>query len=252
MFSMIMGKGGLDDLGATMWGQTELSCFDDGQHGVWGMSYKYHASSIVFQERNMLRMYDIAYDGYSAGKDATILDWSSREDVDRFIRADNNLSQAYNGPSIVVIPLPGNLNSLPSPLPIGNMRNITELQNGHQLATADLFVEDMQGFTKRVGDRIGAQDKDGVYNAVSFAFDMLHMHRNSAAPKCAAMASLENEATSVRFAYSGTYSHKLDAEQVWTEMHGCGHHGPDAVGKASERNGKGFRVMGVPSAMRIV
>ena len=38
MLGMIMGKGGsVDDLGATLWGQTELSCFDDGQHGVWGM-----------------------------------------------------------------------------------------------------------------------------------------------------------------------------------------------------------------------
>ena len=37
MLGIIMGKGGsIDDLGATLWGQTELSCFDDGQHGVWG------------------------------------------------------------------------------------------------------------------------------------------------------------------------------------------------------------------------
>ena len=38
MLGVIMGKGGsVDDLGATIWGQTELSCFDDGQHGIWGM-----------------------------------------------------------------------------------------------------------------------------------------------------------------------------------------------------------------------
>ena len=38
MLGMFMGKGGsIEDLGATLWGQTELSCFDDGQHGVWGM-----------------------------------------------------------------------------------------------------------------------------------------------------------------------------------------------------------------------
>ena len=42
MLGLIIGKGRLDDLGATLWGQTELSCFDDGQHGIWGMSYKYH------------------------------------------------------------------------------------------------------------------------------------------------------------------------------------------------------------------
>ena len=252
MFSMIMGKGGLDDLGATMWGQTELSCFDDGQHGVWGMSYKYHASSIVFQERNMLRMYDIAYDGYSAGKDATILDWASDADVNRFVRADNNLAQAYNGPSIVVIPLASAVNSLPSPLPLGNLRNFAQQASAHQLVTADLFVEDMQGFIGRVEDRIGSEHKDHVFDSISVAYDLLNMHRNSAAAKCAAMASLENECTVLRVAYSGTYQHKLDKDNTWTELYGCGHHGPDMVGKASERNGKGMRTIGMPQAMRIV
>ena len=33
-----MGRGGSDDLGNTLWGQTELSCYDDSFHGVWGMS----------------------------------------------------------------------------------------------------------------------------------------------------------------------------------------------------------------------
>ena len=31
--------GGADELGATFWGQTELSVYDDTQHGIWGMSY---------------------------------------------------------------------------------------------------------------------------------------------------------------------------------------------------------------------
>ena len=84
MLGIILGKGGsIDDLGgtchsisefqkkkfekkkkkliffftATLWGQTELSCFDDGTHGVWGMSYKYHASAVVFNERNLIRLW---------------------------------------------------------------------------------------------------------------------------------------------------------------------------------------------------
>ena len=38
MLGVIMGRGGSDDLGNTLWGQTELSCYDDSFHGVWGMS----------------------------------------------------------------------------------------------------------------------------------------------------------------------------------------------------------------------
>lgn len=35
MLAAILGRGGIDDLGATFWGQTELSCYDDSMHGVW-------------------------------------------------------------------------------------------------------------------------------------------------------------------------------------------------------------------------
>jgi len=33
MLAAIIGRGGMQHLGATLWGQTELSVFDDGQHG---------------------------------------------------------------------------------------------------------------------------------------------------------------------------------------------------------------------------
>ena len=242
MLGIIMGKGGsVDDLGATLWGQTELSCFDDGQHGVWGMSYKYHASAIVFNERNLLRMWDVSYDGYVGGKDTSILDWGSDSDVSRFIKADNNLASPFNGPSILVLPLPTKVHTLPSPIPIANLVNTVLSTNAHSLATADLFVEDMQGFLNRVAEKVGDEHIDGLRNVVSVAYDMLHMHRNSAAAKCAGLATCENEATLVRLAYGGTYHYKLERESNWVEIFGCGHHGPDFVGKASERNGKGMR-----------
>jgi len=53
MLGVIIGRGGIDHLGATLWGQTEMSVFDDGQHGVWGMTYKYHEPAIVFNEHNL-------------------------------------------------------------------------------------------------------------------------------------------------------------------------------------------------------
>ena len=116
-------------MGATLWGQTELSVFDDGQHGIWGMSYKYHERAIVFNEKNLLRMWDVAYDGatralrpvletvglsqtythacrcagYCGGKDCSILDWGSTEQVKRFTQADSHLNRPYDGPSIVVV-----------------------------------------------------------------------------------------------------------------------------------------------------
>jgi len=40
MLAAILGRGGSEELGNTFWGQTELSCYDDSMHGIWGMSYK--------------------------------------------------------------------------------------------------------------------------------------------------------------------------------------------------------------------
>ncbi len=39
MLGIIMGRGGLDELGATFWGQTELSCYDDSMHGELFVGY---------------------------------------------------------------------------------------------------------------------------------------------------------------------------------------------------------------------
>lgn len=47
MLGVILGRGGINELGATFWGQTELSCYDDSMHGIWGMSYKYHERAMV-------------------------------------------------------------------------------------------------------------------------------------------------------------------------------------------------------------
>ena len=245
---------------------------------------------MVFNERNLIRLWDISYDGYVGGKDASILDWGSDSDLGRFIRADNNLSMPYGGPSIVVLPIPTKVHTLPSPLPIANLVNRTLSSNAHALATADLFVEDMTSFLNRTAEKTGSEHIDGIQNAISVAYDMLHLHRNSAASKCAGLASMENEATLVRLAYGGTYSYKLSTEANWNDISGlfpfasscfscfllfqsvatgayylgidnmppfsagCGHHGPDYVGAASVRSGKGVRYSGggAPRPVQIV
>jgi hypothetical protein len=38
MLAVIFGRGGgPEELGATFWGQTDLSCYDDSQHGIRGL-----------------------------------------------------------------------------------------------------------------------------------------------------------------------------------------------------------------------
>jgi hypothetical protein len=103
MLTVIAGRGGTQELGATFWGQTELACYDDAQHGIWGMSYKYHERAIVTNERNLIRMFDVAFDGYSGGMDTDI---AKIKELDAF--TDNTYSNdpRYTGPSVIAMHFP--------------------------------------------------------------------------------------------------------------------------------------------------
>ena len=120
----------------------------------------------------------------------------------------------------MVLPLPTKLHTIPSPLPVANLVNTILSSNAHTLATADLFVEDLTSFLDRTAEKTGSEHIDGLRNSVSVAYDILHMHRNSASSKCAGLATMENEATLVRLAYGGTYSYKLTSEVNWNDISG--------------------------------
>ncbi len=104
---------GPDELGATFWGQTELSVYDDTQHGIWGMSYKYHERVIVTNERNLIRVFDVVFDGYCGGCDSRIMQWNSK-DIGHFQQSTIDTTRPYSGPSMVVFALPPHSNSFDS------------------------------------------------------------------------------------------------------------------------------------------
>ncbi|KAJ1467076.1 hypothetical protein T484DRAFT_1756142 [Baffinella frigidus] len=114
MLGVVMGRGGKDDLGATFWGQTELSVYDDGMHGKWGMSYKYHERAIVLNEKNLMRCWDVAFNGYNGGCDDTFMTWGDRES--NFRDSCNNLDKPYDGPSICCMIFPAGQKTWPNPI----------------------------------------------------------------------------------------------------------------------------------------
>lgn len=105
MLGVIVGRGGTQELGATFWGQTELSCYDDAQHGLWGMSYKYHERAMVTNERNMIRMFDIAFDGYVGGMDSDVMRWDD-DSVNQYLKDTYDVDVPFGGPSMIVLPFP--------------------------------------------------------------------------------------------------------------------------------------------------
>jgi len=241
MLGVIIGRGGIDHLGATMWGQTEMSVFDDGQHGVWGMTYKYHERAIVFNERNLHRVWDVAYDGYVGGKDMSLIDMNNDREIDQFIEDSNNFNSEYQGASTFVLGLSNSQGYLPSPLLLTDYEN----PNINALATADMMINDIDSYSRKMIKKVDMATSANLKNEISKAYQKLQMSNNQQVVKDATMASSSNECTNCRLMYQGTstwsYSNAPDKNVT-----GSGHHGVDYTRVAAVRNGKQLAATSAP------
>ena len=254
MLGVIMGRGGSEELGCTFWGQTELSCYDDSFHGVWGMSYKYHERALVTNERNMIRLWDVAYDGYNGGKDDSVVNWTD-EAPNRsriFNRYATDMSVPYQGPSLMVMRFkvdrtsPNYKSYWPSPIVFHDKylnqeppklspdpESIYVVQNEQmRVFNSDVYREQYRLYLQRMPD-----------------FSYFHQVR-----KPPGNASIDMETTQNAFAFQGTFRLKrLDCPGNAEETLGSGHHGPDYVGVAMLRAGKGVKPESkAPSLYRMI
>ena len=254
MLGVILGRGGSEELGSTFWGQTELSCYDDSFHGVWGMSYKYHERALVTNERNMIRLWDVAYDGYNGGKDDSVVNWTD-EAPNRprlFNRYATDMSVPYQGPSLMVMRFkvdktnPNYKSYWPSPIVFHDKylnqeppklspdpESIYIVQNEQmRVFNSDIYREQYRMYLQRMPD-----------------FSYFHQVR-----KPPGNASIDMETTQNALAFQGTFRIKrTDSPGSAEETLGSGHHGPDYVGVAMLRAGKGVKPEAkAPSLYRMI
>ena len=243
MLGIILGLGG-NDLGNTLWGQTELSVYDDSMHGVWGMSYKYHERAIVFNEKNLIRLWDVAYDGYIGGKDDTHVEWTSTTDCSRFKNATMDVTENYRGQSMMVMAFVHSDQAAQEqhlkrnwPSPIVFYDSVQESE-GSALLPADqdnLHMIDASEF--RVFNNELYASSYSAYHQLMPNFKSLTLVR-----KNAGQSAVDQETPSEMLAFQGTMRVRTKGSMGYTEILGSGHHGPDYVGIASVRDGKGQKV----------
>ena len=222
---------------------------------VWGMSYKYHARAMVFNERNLIRLWDVCYDGYNGGKDDTYVRWSDEAPgADRpFNSAVTDMSTPYTGPSLMVMrfkvdrsgrdyrmnwPSPivfhdKNLNSDEPPRLSPDPESIYVLQDANmRVFNMEPYREQYRAYLQRMPD-----------------FSYFHMTR-----KPPGQASVDMESAQNALAFQGTYTIRYrDGARPPETVSGSGHHGPDFVGCAAIRAGKGSKAApSAPQTMRMV
>jgi hypothetical protein len=244
MLGVIMGRGGgPEELGCTFWGQTELSCYDDAQHGIWGMSYKYHERAIVTNEKNLIRVYDVCFDGYCGGNDSRILKWESK-DLEIFKSKASGYTEAYDGPSMLVMALPpdsNRLQSFPNPMIVHQTIN-----------TQQSCIPDRNLRSNNYADHApylitNSNIQTMVYGYYYRAAGMDEWQHSNQSP---GHLTYQNETDPYMYSFHGHMATFLDGHKE--EMQGSGHLGPNFVGVASVREGRGMMPRGMPSLTHLV
>ena len=248
MLGVIMGRGGTQELGSTFWGQTELSCYDDAQHGIWGMSYKYHERAIVTNERNLIRVYDVAFDGYNGGLDQTAVNWSDPDSCKRFREATYARDRPYNGPSMLVMSLPCNpaARHKPFPNPIVFHTNV----NGRVVPDSEgqFPRNDHMVFSQKNASHLNEAKVEAYMRALGMTqWASLDLSNRPAGENC-----VSNETSSNMLAFQGDmkiYDHHMEIGHI----RGSGHLGPSYIGVASVREGRGLMTaVGQPTPYRMI
>jgi hypothetical protein len=247
MLGIILGQSG-DSLGNTLWGQTELSVYDDAQHGVWGMSYKYHERAIVFNEKNLIRLWDIAYDGYNGGKDDTFVDWTNDRDVEKWKEDTNDVTRDYHGKSMVVM----GFFHFPTAPYLEQRR-----QHFRSNWPSPIVWYQRQARNQQVVGAVGAENQNTidltefqVFNPQLYPTYTFYEHffrgfgELYATRKTASLASQEDETQVDCLAFQGTMKVRGRDGMQYDTVNGSGHHGLDYVGVSSVRAGKGYKMMG--------
>ena len=252
MLGIILGRGGgPEELGATFWGQTELSCYDDAQHGIWGMSYKYHERAMVINEKNLIRVFDVCFDGYCGGNDARIMNWS-KEGVEEFRTATTNLTTAYTGPSMVVMALPRYKNvfsAFPNPLvwhPY--VPDATRLRTHPDRGGTPSTVAAYCPFAHSEHNT-DQQLRHSVYSMYYQALGLQSWNQLQT-PLDPGHAAYSNETDPYVFSFQGHMTSIWDGNRE--ETHGSGHLGSNFVGVASVREGRGMLPRGKPMLAHLV
>jgi len=224
----------------------------------------------VFNEKNLIRMWDIAYDGYNGGKDDTYVNWldvddeSARYGPRAFKEATLDLTKNYRGPSMMVMAFVHNRSRLnddgrnvydqhfrrnwPSPIVFYDTYDRQAGQQQAEVLPIDydnvqsVNVEEFRVFNNEL-----YEDSYRAYRSMMPEFRTMHISR-----KTAGQSSADAETATDCLAFQGSMRIKEGGALI-QEIQGSGHHGPDYVGIASVRAGKGQKVAGqAPAPYRLV
>jgi len=131
------------------------------------------------------------------------------------------------------------------PSPIVYYDNLSSNVKSLPLDFDNIHVAETEGF-RVFNKKIYQNAYQHYFNKMPDFFQLHKVRKN------AAIAAVENEVSSDALAFQGSMRVLNESGHVIEEIHGSGHHGPDFVGAASLRAGKGYKINTQPTLQRLI
>jgi hypothetical protein len=214
---------------------------------------------MVTNEKNLIRVYDVAFDGYNGGMDQKFLNWNNPADLENFREKTHERRGPYTGPSFLVMALPHDdkksHKTLPNPMVFWTAESINIASPEDSSANiTDIEQHDYFNFANSAQHRLEPNnrnnyvDKNQMSSAVQQrAYDVYRKQLNvenwtslAQTARSAGENCITNEAESRLMAFEGTMKVYTDTGNLIQDLRGSGHLGPSYPGVASIREGKGI------------
>jgi len=205
------------------------------------MSYKYHERAMVLNERNLVRCWDVAFNGYNGGNDDRIMQFKNADSVNKFRNDVADVSKPYCGDSIMVMSFKhASLRRYSNPLVFQNPElgsDTIHIDPDNVHAVYDSTME-LITHTKFEDDALASYLRWKDYSELMPPFRQITGSQNGAGHN----SNDEVTATSA-LAFQGTCKVHITNTSGAPRLecqNGSGHLGPSYVGVASVREGKGL------------
>ena len=217
---------------------------------------RYHERAIVTNERNMIRVFDVAFDGYNGGMDQSNVDWGSPSSTQAFMQNTFNRSQAYHGDSMLVMAFPHHEQTSKKSWPNPIMFQPKDSGNSNpdpEKSAPPANTKEHVVFNNDINPVYCTKDQQNKYEEYMQALGMSYWTTPDISNRPAGDCCIGNETSAHMMAFEGTMKVYNANGAVVSETQGSGHLGPSYVGVASVREGRGIlNPSGAPSLGRLI
>ena len=219
------------------------------------MSYKYHERAMVLNERNLIRVYDVAFDGYTGGMDQKMYDgWKNEDKKHEFMEHTYNRKAPYSGASMIVFALPTeekqSQETLPNPLVFCGCESFQIASPEESSANVtDLMDHDPFDFAGQGNTSKTSEEQQRVYKDLLHHIGITDWSSLSQSSKSAGEMAIANESEQRVMAFEGTMKTYNSQGVLMEHCMGSGHLGPSYPGIASVREGRGINNTAQPPTM---